>query len=221
MPDADRGNAPRSALSTSRTPGRSVGSSDPVERLLRTDSPRRLRSQRWEGCPRLERRESPLRQGRHPEGFGPRVDPRNAGPRGPKRPWEAAEAVGPRRGHKPMEGTSDPGARKGAGRNGLVRGATPRSRGSPSRRRHFRRPATGSGGCHRPVERLTARRQSRRWRHRTAANEGNSSKGRSVAGNEACLAPVRRAASGGPPTLAVGVGSWERVSVKRGEPQDR
>jgi hypothetical protein len=30
MPDADRGNAPRSALSTSRTPGRSVGSSDPV-----------------------------------------------------------------------------------------------------------------------------------------------------------------------------------------------
>jgi hypothetical protein len=52
------------------------------------------------------------------------------GPRvAPGKSWEAAEEVEPRRGHKPMEGTSDPGARKGAGRNGPVRRATPRSRG--------------------------------------------------------------------------------------------
>jgi hypothetical protein len=59
----DRGDAPRSALSTSRTPRWSLRLRT-RQRPLRTDSPRRLRPKRREGCPRLQRRDSPLREGR-------------------------------------------------------------------------------------------------------------------------------------------------------------
>jgi hypothetical protein len=124
MSEADRGNAPRSALSTSRTPRRSLSSSD-VGNDLSGQTSATASAERWEGCPRLERRDSPLRQGRP---LGPLR--RKVGRVGsPREAREAAEKVEPRRGHKPMEGTSVPGARKGAGRNGPVRRATPRSRG--------------------------------------------------------------------------------------------
>jgi hypothetical protein len=88
-----------------------------------------------EGCPRLERRDSPLRQGR------PLGDSRVIGS-----PWEAQEAteeVEPRRGQKPMEGTSDPVPARVSVRNSdPALGATPRSRRfhsqgwHPTARRH-------------------------------------------------------------------------------------
>jgi hypothetical protein len=56
-PEADRGTAPRSALSTSRTSWWSVRwLRHPGERPLRTDCRERPRSQRWQGCLRLHRR---------------------------------------------------------------------------------------------------------------------------------------------------------------------
>jgi hypothetical protein len=134
LAEADRGNAPRSALSTSRTPRRSLPSSD-VGNDPSGQTSAAASAERWEGCPRLERRDSPLRQGRPLGGLRVIGSPRDPAARSgrpaarPVQGREAAEEVEPRRGHKPMEGTSVPGARKGAGRNGPVRRAKPRSRG--------------------------------------------------------------------------------------------
>src|SRR6187455_1959804 len=95
-PDADRGNAPRSALSTSRT-------SWWFARCLRAPCERPLRTDRASGDV------SGSTVGVSPPSRGPAA--RNL-PSGMLRvalgkSQEAAEEVGPRRGHKPMEGTSD------------------------------------------------------------------------------------------------------------------
>jgi hypothetical protein len=115
-----------------------------------------------------------------------------------------------------MEGTSDPGARKGAGRNGLVRGATPRSRGSLSDR------AT-SADRQREAGSVTTRE---RCNGTEGAGRGDTVRLRArgtlrrvdgVARSEARLS--RKLSSdhpGGSATVP-----WERVSVKRGEPHDR
>jgi hypothetical protein len=105
--EVDRGNAPRSALSTSRTSWWSVGpsparlrSGDPGERPLRTDSRGGF------GRPHGRDVLGPTPVYRHRERAG-----RSAPLRGlrvaPGESREAAEEVGPRRGKKPMEGTSD------------------------------------------------------------------------------------------------------------------
>jgi len=65
-------------------------------------------------------------------------------------PWESPRKPRRKSGHEedtsPWKERADPGARKGAGRNGPVRRETPRSRGSRLIRRHFCRPAMESRG---------------------------------------------------------------------------
>jgi hypothetical protein len=139
---------------------------------------------------------------------------------------EAAEEVEPRRGKKPMEGTSVPGARKGAGRNGPVRRATPRSRGflladtSTADRQREADPGCPSGkdstarghqavvtpyGCERgELFEGSWRREERGPTHPGIDHDHFGGR------------RPRRAS-----VWVSGSVPWWRVSAKRGEPQDR
>jgi hypothetical protein len=209
MPDADRGNAPRSALSTSRTPRWSARSSD------RATTPPDRPSWPPSGGP-LRGMSSARTQGFAPApGPAARQRPSGRGRVAPEKLREAAEEVGPRRGHQAHGRNERFATRKGVERNGPVLGATPRSRGlhwndvTTASRQRGAAGASPSGAVQRHGGRTgggdTVRLGTGGTLRRVEASRGTS---------PSRQAPGQHPRGAGAGTMAAGCG-------KRGEPQDR